>query len=483
MKNTSLLTQNVLKLFAIAVLVFNVAQHSWASNLTMSKPMLYNNGGKAHAVFNIKWEHAWNNSKNHDAVWVFFKSKSPEHGYEHINVAQEGHEVVSVFSPGLNLNISVPEDGVGFYVYPSSNYRGNVEATLHVTFVRNSFRDVDPRGWDFSVYGIEMVHIPQGGFTVGAPDTTALPYGAFYHPNAKGEYDGTIKLKKETQSLEVGENADLYYRVSAHNYEGDQKGVIPANYPKGVNAFYIMKYEPSEGEYIAFLNSLDSAQLQGRIIMDEPYYYEQGGSIKMVEGKFRTEFPNKPCLFLSWNDGMAFADWAGLRPMTEFEFTKAARGPVEPTVGAFPWGSDDKSKIQRLPNSSRSLVQLNEWDESQMSEENKAYFGASYYWVFDLAGSLWERVITVGHPTGRAFEGIHGDGVLSETGMATVGNWPKGGDAAGGIGFRGGGFYGYDREYHEYNPYSPIAYRRYGGWHGPMRNNAYGVRFVRSDGN
>lgn len=481
MKNSPSLAPNVFTLLALAILLFTPVKFCFASGLTLSKPMLYNDGRQAVAVFNISWENAWNNSKNNDAVWLFFKSIKPGQGYEHINVASEGHEVSSVFSPGVELNVSVPEDGVGLYVYPSSNYQGKVEATLRITLGVGSFRNVDPRGWDFRVYGIEMVHIPQGGFSVGDPDTTALAYGAMYHPNAKGEFDGTIKINKETQVLKVAEDGDLFYRVGSHNYEGDQKGTIPATYPKGVNPFYIMKYEPTEGEYVAFLNSLSPAQLQDRTIINEPNYYAQGGSIKEVDGKFITEFPNKPCLFLSWDDGMAYADWAGLRPMTEFEYTKAARGPNEPLAGAFPWGSANKSKIQRLPAENRCLVQVNSWDESQMSEENKAYFGASYYWVFDLAGSMWERVITIGHPTGRAFEGIHGNGVLSENGMANIDNWPSGADTTGGIGFRGGGFYGYDREYHEYNPYSPIAYRRYGGWHGPMRNNAYGIRFVRSD--
>ena len=29
-------------------------------------------------------------------------------------------------------------------------------------------------------------------------------------------------------------------------------------------------------------------------------------------------------------------------------------------------------------------------------EKNKNVFGGSYYWVMDLSGSLWERVVTIG---------------------------------------------------------------------------------------
>ncbi|HMQ62939.1 MAG TPA: hypothetical protein PKE06_19815 [Flavilitoribacter sp.] len=45
----------------------------------------------------------------------------------------------------------------------------------------------------------------------------------------------------------------------------------------------------------------------------------------------------------------------------------------------------------------------------------------------------------------------------------------------------GGGFYSYDRAYSEFNPHSPIAYRRFGAWAGGNRSMAYGSRFVRTE--
>jgi hypothetical protein len=465
---------------ALVILISGLLQSASASNLSISKPILYNHDNSAYAVFNVAWENAWSNSKNNDAVWLFFKSISPNQGYEHIKVAQEGHSIVTVFSEDLALNFDVPEDGVGLFLRPSGSYSGDIQATIRVEFARGSFKNVDPQRWDFRAYGIEMVHIPEGAHSLGDPDTTAMAFGSFYAPDDNGGFGALVEIESEEQSLQVGEQGDLYYRSGVERYEGDQTGIIPSTYPKGVSPFHIMKYEPTEGNYVSFLNSLNQDQATDRVIYNEEHYQEQGGTIRYFNGQYRTTYPNKPCMFLSWDDGMAFADWSGLRPMTEFEFSKAARGPTEPLAGGFPWGSNEREKIQRLPDSVRCLTLVNGWDESHMSEENRAYFGASYYWVFDLSGSLWERVITIGHPIGRAYTGTHGDGLLSENGYATVENWPKGFDSAGGIGFRGGGFYGYDREYHVFNPFSPIAYRRYGGWHGPMRNNAYGTRFVRS---
>ncbi len=45
----------------------------------------------------------------------------------------------------------------------------------------------------------------------------------------------------------------------------------------------------------------------------------------------------------------------------------------------------------------------------------------------------------------------------------------------------GGGFYSYDRAYSEFNPHSPVAYRRFGAWVGGNRPMAYGSSFVRGD--
>ena len=44
--------------------------------------------------------------------------------------------------------------------------------------------------------------------------------------------------------------------------------------------------------------------------------------------------------------------------------------------------------------------------------------------------------MTVGNAQGRAFTGLHGDGVLAADGNATIANWP--GAASAVAGFRGG---------------------------------------------
>ena len=468
------------KLFFLIIPFLSVTLN--ASDLKLSNPILFVEDNTHYAVFNLEWNNAWHSNKNHDGVWLFFKSlpREGQRVYKHINVSNQEHSVISNFKEdNLLLGFKTPKDGVGLFVYPKSNFRGNVHVSIKIVLDSRSFEGINTRNSALKVYGIEMVNIPEGKFKVGSPDKTAISFGGLYKPDKNGGLQNLIAINSEEQKLKVSINGDIYYQAP-EGYEGDQTGTIPSSFPKGVNSFYIMKYEPTEGQYIDFLNSLTPNQKTNRLIFKVENYYNQGGAIIEKNGEFSTPFPNKPCQFMSWDDAMAYADWAGLRPMTEFEYVKAARGTVTPIRSDFPWGTDSKDIIQRRHNNNWELTMINGWDESNLEDTTKAYFGASYYWVMDLSGSMWERVITIGHPNGRKFVGLHGDGILSDNGNATTQNWPTGQENSGGIGFRGGGFYGYDREYHNYNPYSPIAFRPYGGWHGGMRSIAYGTRFVRT---
>ena len=73
------------------------------------------------------------------------------------------------------------------------------------------------------------------------------------------------------------------------------------------------------------------------------------------------------------------------------------------------------------------------------SNSGRVTAGASYYGVMEMSGNLLEHFITVGNPTGRAFTGLHGNGLLNTNGNANVTNWP--GPSSLGAGFRGGYWY------------------------------------------
>ncbi|MEO1258778.1 MAG: SUMF1/EgtB/PvdO family nonheme iron enzyme [Bacteroidota bacterium] len=442
-----------------------------------------NPGKKAHVRMTISWDNAWHNDRNHDAAWVVIKLKHQERRTQHLKIASGGHRLLAnQLNNNVSPKISVPADGAGFFIHPSKNYHGHVSWTIQIELDSAILNDNRFRPWEYRIrtHGVEMVYIPAGGFTLGDPDTVLIKKGALFASDGDGKFGGLFKIENERSEINISTaKGDLFYQpIDA--YMGDQKGPIPAEFPKGVQAFYIMKYELRQGQYADFLNALTNSQSQLRANFGGKNYYQLRGTITLGTDQYQAAKPDRPCNFLSWDDAMAYADWAGLRPLTELEFTKACRGPLAPAFHERPWGAASKDQLARHVSANGDLAMTGNWNESQMSDSNRAVFGASYYWVMDLAGSLWERVVTIGDDTGRKFTGQHGDGRLTGFGFANVEGWPQGVEEEGGYGFRGGGYYEQGRHYHDLNPHAPVAQRRYGSWSGGNRAEAYGSRFVRT---
>lgn len=167
------------------------------------------------------------------------------------------------------------------------------------------------------------------------------------------------------------------------------------------------------------------------------------------------------CNFLSWPDGAAFADWAGLQPMSELEFEKACRGSLNPVNGEFAWGTTNITGAAGISNSgannevssnSRAHVVYG-YDADVLGPLRVGSFatvssireqaGVSDYGIMELSGNLWEQAVSVGNTSGRNFTGsIHGDGLLTTDGFCNISTWPgfvsDNVTGAAGIGFRGG---------------------------------------------
>jgi formylglycine-generating enzyme required for sulfatase activity len=159
---------------------------------------------------------------------------------------------------------------------------------------------------------------------------------------------------------------------------------------------------------------------------------------------------------LSWTDLTAYLDWAGLRPMSELEYEKAARGPLTPVSGEYAWGSTSITQATSISNggvgSERGQSGSNCTYGSHINVQGplrigsfskgantRVASGGGFYGVMELSGNVWERSVTVGRSAGRSFEGrYHGNGILNNSGDPDVTSWP--GTSAVGSGFRGGGW-------------------------------------------
>jgi len=346
-----------------------------------------------------------------------------------------------VKSPAANtFNISATPGGAAINTSGSQSGQHRMQASSLMF----------PSAVQARVFAIEMAYIPQGSFSLGSGGSEI---SAFYlYPTTTNTY--TVSSEN---AITVGTtNGNLYY-PNGSGSPGDRAGPLPAAFPKGYNGFYIMKYEISQGQYADFLNTLTSTQASNRYPNISSYRHTISGSYQ----NYAASRPHRACNWISWADVAAYADWAGLRPFTELEFEKVCRGGgIAAVANEYVWGTIDApvaaTTISGTENGTETITNAGAncaFNNTTFtggdggtgplrcgifatSSSTRVTSGAAYYGVMDLAGSLWERVVSVGSSAGRAFTGLNGDGFLDSSGNANVSNWP--GTNASGTGIRGG---------------------------------------------
>ena len=421
--------------------------------------------GWVHVEFDLSWENSWRISSgpsNWDAAWVFVKYRIDNGNWVHASLSQSntnapGGSIIEIVS-SVGALVYRATDGSGDFDLQDLQIRWNLPSAATTESVI-----------DVKVFAIEMVYIPEGPFYVGG--TSGDETNKFY---AGGSSTSTsFQITSEAALSISNAPGDLYY-TSENSTAGDQTGTLSVSYPKGFNDFYMMKYEVSQGQWIEFFNTLTEAQkinldvtgTGGKNSDDE--FIRNG--ISWTEGSgasATTTRPDVPVNYVSVFLVNAYLDWSALRPMTELEFEKAARGPLLPKPGEFAWGS---ANIAATPHQVFSAGFSSEFiNNLDQNTGNAVYIstngslsgpkrcgilaasavnnsreetGGSYYGVMELSGNLYERCISVGNPRGRAFTGIHGNGVISSTGEGTVGNsWPDDDVTIGdGFCYRGAGY-------------------------------------------
>ncbi|MEO0898866.1 MAG: SUMF1/EgtB/PvdO family nonheme iron enzyme [Bacteroidota bacterium] len=454
-------------IFPFCALLFSFL---WANNLQVSNISLGNlnsSSGFVMVEFDIRWENSWRISTgpaNWDAAWVFIKFSKNSGAWEHASLnyvdgtaANDGH----IQAAGATL--TTPADGKGIFVYRDAVGNGSFSAAdiqLRWNYALDGVNLADLL--DIQVHAVEMVYVPQGAFSVGDGSSSS----AFYaYPSTTDPY----AISSEN-AITVGTNTgDLNYASNFFSTHGDQLGPIPNAFPKGFGAFYCMKYEATHDQWVAFFNTLDATQKSLHDLTDIDHkntnaVVQRNTVLWSGTGDATTATPDRPVGYMHPRDALAYLDWAALRPMTEFEFEKACRGPQTPVSGEFAWGNanlgndffaifDDGLPTENVfdftpgdGNANWALVST--WGDgplragifaASVSTKNRVETGATYYGIMEMSGNLEEFVITPGRPEGRAFTGNHGDGLLAANGAANESSWPAQTGWAGN-GHRGGSY-------------------------------------------
>lgn len=403
---------------------------------------------RVNVVFDLAWENSWRNGDLYDAAWVFIKFRGPgEEDWQHAILSTNQDHCFA--QDGI---VTPTEDGLGAFVFSAGDHAGNVsyrQIKLRWEYGENGENFTKGDKIEVSVHALEMVYIPEGPFFLGGVGSEDGRFYCFNSKNPGNNIPYPIRSEAEIPVAQIDGN--LFYLSGT--YAGDQQGPIPIAFPKGYNAFYCMKYDISQGQYADFLNKLTSNQCTNRYFFTNP---TQRYTLTKGWPEIMATAPDRACNYLSWADLTAYLDWAALRPMTELEFEKACRGPERPVPNEYPWGTTKYVQLAGEDESAGSGHEIATPTNANVSficaaaplgfgpvrvgifarpGSTREESGAGYYGVMDLAGGVTERVISVGHSTGRQFTGLHGNGQLTTNGYADVDFWP--GTNAVGTGMRG----------------------------------------------
>ncbi|MEM6289060.1 MAG: SUMF1/EgtB/PvdO family nonheme iron enzyme, partial [Bacteroidota bacterium] len=392
-------------------------------------------------TFEVSWDASWRDGESWDAAWVVAKFEREPGVWADLRLVPEA---VLVSGRGVAVPVVVPAGHAGgLLLHRAEDGQGEVRYRVRALWTYGaSFFPLPEDGVPVHMLGVEMVHVPGGSFDVGEAVVDSLR-----QPNAFRAEDGATFRVTSEDEIAVGSGPEaLFYDVpEGEAYAGgDEGGPISAAFPKGTDPFYVMKYPITQGQYADFLSLLPPRGRAARDVTTYPTYAEKGGTITCdAEGCVAAQ-PARAANFLSWADGIGWASWVGLRPMTEFEYEKAAAGTPADAAryedGALPDRAD--------------------------ASDRRSRWGA-----VDLRGGLWERVVSVGTAEGRSFRGTPGLGFVDDLGYPYAfanADWP--GPRAVGSGYRGGteGLLGL----------SEVADRTYGAYEATYGNEGQGFRAV-----
>jgi formylglycine-generating enzyme required for sulfatase activity len=492
--------KKILILLVCAAFILNAsANNIQVSNITVAQPNI---------TFTIQWDNSWNTSNNvnplypsnWDGAWVFIKYQNNiDNIWKHAAVSAISTD--HTISGGI-LQIDPAADGMGVFIRRSAPGTGNISSTT-VTLKMNPLTGTGT--FNFKVFGTEVVYIPPSDYQLGDGNVSGQVY---FTPQ-------DITLAKQAAGIGAG---SLFTSSPA----------VPAAFPMGYGAYYMMKYEVTNEEWADFLNTLTYDQQATRIdvvpnsaintfayanngnaVGDNILKIEAAGLNNTKPAKFGCDLDgdnvvnetndgqNMAISVINKADLFAYLDWCGLRPMTEMEFEKACRGTQNRLAGELAWGTTDVNPHNRL-NMTNPGMATEIWAGAQANGQftggtgpngnggatragvyanaagGRLTAGAGFYGNMDLSGNVWEMCVTV-DASGVAFTGANGNGSLTVNGDADAANWPPNYSNAAPFGtiIRGGSFYE-----GQFASYCTTSYRL--GGQGSARSFVVGGRGVRT---
>ena len=349
----------ILKVLVILGFIIFQGQQLFATNIQVNDIVIVErNDAEQYIIveFDLSWDNSFRvddgSNTNWDAAWVFMKYKKTTETnvpWGHATLHGSGHSIPGNFNGDLAAT-----DGAnkGMFVYPSVIFNGT--ATIEDMRFRWDYGEdglLPEDEVDIRVFGIEMVYVPQGAFYVGSGGSESNHFYA-----GGGAEDEPFQVSDAAFMIE--NSSGNLWATGGIGASGD--GTLASGYPTGYEDFYMMKHEITQQAYVDFLNTLNYSQQNARIdgspdatgyVNDQERYkinVETAGTAGSTPAVYATDNQWVACGFLSKEDMMAYLDWAALRPSSELEFEKAARGPSNPVPNEYAWGNTRAGSVTEV---------------------------------------------------------------------------------------------------------------------------------------
>jgi formylglycine-generating enzyme required for sulfatase activity len=130
-----------------------------------------------------------------------------------------------------------------------------------------------------------------------------------------------------------------------------------------VKAFFIDRFEVTNDDYAKFIKVTNRVAPPG-----------------WPNGSYPADAQRKPVTGVTWNDAVAYAQWAGKRLPTEEEWEFTARGGEKEFQ--YPWGNGWRRGMANADGARNNMAEIG------------AYRGSSPFGAFDMVGNAWEWTST-----------------------------------------------------------------------------------------